>query len=71
MTGRGYLATASEGGTVYHYTRDREGRTLYEDRYDRDGRLQGSADGKGKISYRYDRADRLTRVSSDSGAGTG
>ena len=76
----GYLATASEGGTVYHYTRDREGRTLsrsawgrtlYEDRYDRDGKLQESADGMGKISYCYDRAGRLTRVSSNSGAGAG
>ena len=75
---RGSLTSASEGGTVYHYTRDSEGRiltksawgkTLYEDSYDRDGRLQGSSDGRTRISYSYDRAGRLTHVSSDSGAG--
>lgn len=75
---RGFLTSASEGGTVYHYTRDSEGRiltksawgkTLYEDSYDRDGRLQESSDGRTRISYSYDRAGRLTHVSSDSGAG--
>lgn len=75
---RGFLTSASEGGTVYHYTRDSEGRiltksawgkTLYEDSYDRDGRLQESSDGRTHISYSYDRAGRLTHVSSDSGAG--
>lgn len=74
---RGFLTSASEGGTVYHYTRDSEGRiltksawgkTLYEDSYDRDGRLQESSDGRTRISYSYDRAGRLTHVSSDSGA---
>lgn len=75
---RGFLTSASEGGTVYHYTRDSEGRiltksawgkTLYEDSYDRDGRLQESSDGRTRISYSYDRAGRLTHVSSGSGAG--
>ena len=75
---RGFLTSASEGGTVYHYTRDSEGRiltksawgkTLYEDSYDRDGRLQESSDGRTRISYSYDRTGRLTHVSSDSGAG--
>lgn len=66
-------------GTVRRFGYDAEGRcsrldengNLVRTVYNMDGRLQESADGMGKVSCRYDRAGRLTRVSSDSGAGAG
>ena len=71
MTGsRNAGTSASEGGTVYHYTRDSEGRiltksawgkTLYEDSYDRDDSQTQVLYANGmRTSYCYDSRNRMT-----------
>ena len=70
MTGsRNAGTSASEGGTVYHYTRDSEGRiltksawgkTLYETSYGADGKPLGIVAQGVRTDYTYDPAGNLT-----------
>ena len=73
---RGFLTSASEGGTVYHYTRDSEGRiltksawgkTLYETSYGADGKPSGIVAQGIRTDYTYDAAGRLKKLVSDNG----
>ena len=73
---RGFLTSDSEGGTVYHYTRDSEGRiltksawgkTLYETSYGADGKPSGIVAQGVRTDYTYDAAGRLKKLVSDSG----
>ena len=73
---RGSLTSASEGGTVYHYTRDSEGRiltksawgkTLYETSYGADGKPSGIVAQGVRTDYTYDAAGRLKKLVSDNG----